>query len=362
MTILFNPALTDERKQEIERLLLEKEFAEPHFWISTSGSFAKEGVSKWAALSHKALIASGLAVNAHLEANSSDVWLNPLPLFHVGGLGIKFRAELSGAKKVDFSHKWSCDLFMDALHDSKATLTALVPTQLYDLVVKEHRAPSPLRALIIGGGSLDEALYLKARTLGWNILPSYGMTEAASQVATAPLSSLNKQNYPALQLLEHIQASAEGGVLQIKSPSLFTTYGIIENGRATFHDPKQNGIFTTSDRGEVAGRNLTILGRVDDVVKVLGENVDISKLQKLIDSLKLDLSLKEDFYIAPVLDPRTGSALCLYTTASDEEAAKLAGLFNQKVFPFERITLIKKRELLPKTALGKIERKKLESI
>ena len=40
-----------------------------------------------------------------------------------------------------------------------------------------------------GGGALDPSLYKQARDLGWPLLPSYGLTECGSQVATASLSS-----------------------------------------------------------------------------------------------------------------------------------------------------------------------------
>ena len=36
-----------------------------------------------------------------------------------------------------------------------------------------------------GGGAVSDELYRDARALGWRVLPSYGMTECCSQVATA---------------------------------------------------------------------------------------------------------------------------------------------------------------------------------
>ena len=42
----------------------------------------------------------------------------------------------------------------------------------------------------MGGGGLAKDIGLAASELGWPVLQSYGMTEAASQIATEPLSHL----------------------------------------------------------------------------------------------------------------------------------------------------------------------------
>ena len=58
-----------------------------------------------------ALLASAEAVNKHLESDKRDTWVNPLPHFHVGGLGILARTYLSGAMlhdfKADCPGKWA---------------------------------------------------------------------------------------------------------------------------------------------------------------------------------------------------------------------------------------------------------------
>ena len=73
------------------------------------------------------------------------------------------------------------------LADRGVTHTSLVPTQVHDLVKADLRAPETLKAIVVGGGHLDAATGRLARTLGWPVLASYGMTEAASQIATQTL-------------------------------------------------------------------------------------------------------------------------------------------------------------------------------
>ena len=63
--------------------------------------------------------------------------------------------------------------------------SSLVPAQVLDLVRAGLRPPPVLRAIVVGGGAISAELYRDARALGWPVLPSYGMTECCSQIATA---------------------------------------------------------------------------------------------------------------------------------------------------------------------------------
>ncbi|CRX38141.1 AMP-binding protein [Estrella lausannensis] len=363
--VLINPALPRERISCIQELLWKHPFATPHLWIASSGSFAKEGTSKWVALSREALSLSAAAVNQHLQASANDIWLNPLPLFHVGGLGIEIRALLTNSKVVQFrpsEERWSPAQYYQTLCETKATLTSLVPTQLYDLVVMGFTSPRYLRAVVIGGGALEESLYRRARALGWRILPSYGMTEAASQVATASLSSLEQEGYPRLQILPHLSIAVdEDNLLTLSGKSLFSLYGMVEGDSVRFVDPKVAGSFITKDRGVIDRDGLKILGRADDIVKIVGENVDISALQRLIDQLKLSKGVHGDCYVVPKSDSRRGSKLVLVLSQElpEEDIDNLLKEYNLSVFPYERIEEKLILPSLPKTSLGKLERNKL---
>ena len=118
----------------------------------------------------------------------------------------------------------------------RATLSALVPAQIHDLVEAELHAPESLRAIVIGGGALSPTLYARARALGWPLLPSYGLSELCSQAATAPLSSLDEvlSDMPAPELLSHVEAKlGDDDRLCLKSPALFSGYGLIDQTPGT---------------------------------------------------------------------------------------------------------------------------------
>ncbi|MEK7356812.1 MAG: AMP-binding protein, partial [Bdellovibrionota bacterium] len=221
------------RFQETWIDLVEGKF-EAHVGIATSGSTGGSG--SLVLLSKNALRASARAVNERLAATSADIWYKSLPNFHVGGLGILVRAHLSGAKVVeDESEKWDATGFHSKLEKSEATLLSLVPTQVFDLVREKLRSPSRLRAVIVGGGRLEESLRLAALDLGWPILPSYGMTEAASQVATAV-----SPDDPRLVPLTHLEVMTDHeGRLQLSGSSLLSAKITFDaQGRATMFDPK----------------------------------------------------------------------------------------------------------------------------
>ena len=274
--LLLNPRMQD----GLRRRIVEADFLDlpDHVWLATSGT---SGRCKLVALARQALEASARAVNAHLGAAAQDVWINPLPLFHVGGLGILVRAHLTGSRDEVFHGAWDPQRFVDAVRRCAATLSALVPTQVHDLVGAGLAAPECLRGVVVGGGVLTEDLAARAVGLGWPLLPSYGLTEAASQVATA---TFGREASRWLPLLSHIEArAAEDGVLELHGPSLLTGWMIFEEGgEARYEDPKNGGWYRTGDRAELRGGEVRVLGRVDDLVKIRGELVDVAALERAL--------------------------------------------------------------------------------
>jgi O-succinylbenzoic acid--CoA ligase len=241
-------------------------------------------------------------------------------------LAIHARAILAGSKVVYFP-AWNPRDFLRQVDLAAATLTSLVPTQLHDLVATGLRCPASLRAVILGGGALDESLHARALALGWPVLRSYGMTETASQVATelSPGSAIDGR----LPLLDHFEArTGEEGVLELRGASLLTGWMIFENdGTARWEDPKRDGWFRTSDRVELRGRELRVLGRVDDLVKIRGELVDVGALESALQA-RVPAG-RVALYRLP--DARNGSALRV--VAENATALKQACALRDEIFP-----------------------------
>ena len=185
-----------------------------------------------------------------------DVWAHALPVFHVGGLGILARAHLAGARVVAAIQKrWDPAAFLEAVEPSGATLSALVPSQLHDLVEAGLESPPSLRAVVIGGARLEPSLYRAARQRGWPCLPSYGLTETCSQVATASLASLSGDVHPErLPVLGHAEIRADDDErLSIRAASLLTCCAELVGGSAT--ELGSEAGWVAADRGPRARRS-----------------------------------------------------------------------------------------------------------
>ncbi|WP_039358918.1 AMP-binding protein [Candidatus Protochlamydia amoebophila] len=353
--VFLNPSYGVEKQQFYLKILKKTENLDSHFWLSTSGSTSQ----KWVGLSKKAILASAESVNKHIEANFCDRWVTALPDFHVGGLGIWARAFLSDSQVFDFktiqNGKWDPKIFWSFLRKMKGTLTALVPTQIYDLVQLALPAPNSLRAVIVGGGRLLPDLYKKAVELGWPLMPSYGLTECCSQVATATLGSWQFSTYPSLQILTHISVRERDGHLEYKSPSLLTCYAYFEQDQIYLHDPKVEGWFRCGDLGNLQGNILNVKGRSDHLLKIGGESVDLSQLEAHLESILLKNSSAGMAVLVAVPDERLGNILYLAVEQNKREILKpLIDLYQQTVLPFERIRNVIAVENIPRSPLGKI--------
>ncbi len=335
--LLLNPRLPQDQAIRLRRLS-ETNSLPAHVWIATSGT---TGLLKLVALSKRALLSSAASVNSRFSASSQDVWCCVLPTFHVGGLGIYARAHLSQSRVI--AMPWDPGEFGAACVRERVTLTSLVPAQVADLVERGIEAAACLRGVVVGGGRLAESMRTDALSLGWPLLPSYGMTETASQVATA-LSASSAE----MHLLGHVEVAVHDGRLAFRGPSLLTGYAVEQGGGSEWFDPKVGGWLATEDRGSLRDGVLTVVGRGSDFAKVGGESVDLVRLTALLETLSWRSA------IVAIGDRRLGEVLHL---VSEEDNPKdLARRFNELVAPFERVREWHQIDHLPRTELGKLIR------
>ncbi|HEY0592920.1 MAG TPA: AMP-binding protein [Thermoanaerobaculia bacterium] len=353
--LVLNPRLPAREAERLRSIARNLPPLERHVWVTTSGS---SGALKLVALSKDAILASAAAVNRHLDARSGDVWCSPLPDFHVGGLGIHARARLSSSRVVGLP-SWSAPRFAALSEAEGVTLSALVPAQVSDLATANLRAPSALRAIVIGGGALPPALYQAARALGWPLLPSYGMTEACSQVATAAVASLQDERFPDLEVLSHLAVRVTDGRLAVRGGSLLTGYGIEEGGRARFVDPKQHGWFVSEDAADVWTRGTRTfvrpLGRSSDFIKIGGESSSLARLQQIAESAAQRFGA--DAAVLSIPHERLGAVIHL-AVSERSVASDVRRAYDEDVLPFERARAVHVVPI-PRSPLGKVQREEL---
>lgn len=220
---------------------------------------------------------NALGANERIPVGHSSRWLVSLPLYHVGGLGIIFRA-LLGEGAVVFSGAQK-DI-AEAVIKYRITHVSLVPTQLYRLLYSKKgiMALRRLKAVLLGGGPIPEALVRRAVSAGVPLYVTYGLTEMASQVATS--NRLTRKNLvPAARVLKYrqLRISPEGEIL-VKGKTLFKGY-LQGDGVVLALDPQ--GWFPTGDLGRLnADGTLTVLGRKDNMFISGGENIQPEEIER----------------------------------------------------------------------------------
>jgi O-succinylbenzoic acid--CoA ligase len=351
-----NPHLPD-ATDGILSFVVDREDLSSLVYFQTSGS---EGVPKWVGLTRAALLASARAVNEHLEASPEDRWLITLPLHHVGGFSILARCFDSRAKYHNMKGKWSIDRFMGLCLRETITLTSLVPAQVFDLVQNGVPAPPGLRAVVVGGGALARDIGLRAASLGWPVLQSFGMTEAGSQIATEPLDHLYAGFDPdSLEVLRGWDLKADdAGTLTIKGPALASGFLVLRDDQWSWDpiDPARG--LVTRDRVQLwdhgTRKFLRFLGRESSFVKILGELVNLASLQARLAESAVQAGLAPDSaVIVPLPDDRKETRLVLVSDLPTEKADALRKSFNDRAAGFERIDETHTVPSIPRTSIGK---------
>jgi O-succinylbenzoic acid--CoA ligase len=369
--LLLNPQLPSEAQalykkvwqESLRGSYLNRPDAPGYIGLVTSGTSGEMG--RLIFLAKTAFLVSAAGANQHLMSTSQDVWLRTLPVFHVGGLSIHARAHLSGATVVASSLvKWNATGFYNELVSSHATLLSLVPTQLFDLIQLALPSPQSLRAVVIGGARLQDELRTRALDLGWPILPSYGLTECGSQVATA-----RAPGDPSLWPLPHIllRSVPASGAIEIKSQGLFSAQVKFQKSDAgeplssqfVIEDPKVDGWFRTEDRGHLASDgSLVVEGRSQDFVKIGGEGVNLilleDQLARLCAQHRPDLA--NQIVLLAAQDERLGARIVLLSSADETATSRIKEEFSKSVMPFERPREIYYVAQIPRSALGKLLR------
>jgi o-succinylbenzoate---CoA ligase len=187
-----------------------------------------------------------------LGLDAGERWLCPLPLAHVGGLSIPIRSAIY-ATTVLLHPRFDTDAVLAALMDpgEMVTLVSLVATMLSRLLDAGLRDPPSLRWALVGGGPIAPALLARARAAGVPVAPTYGMTEACSQIATA--------GFPLFGF--EVRVADDGEVLA-RGPAVAA--GSLAS----------DGWLHTGDLGSLdASGRLSIEGRKADTIVSGGENV-----------------------------------------------------------------------------------------
>jgi len=279
--------------------------------LATSGS---SGASRLVPLTMANLTAAVEASRARLGTGSDDRWLACLPLTHIGGLSVLFRSFESGGAAVVGPFGHSTPSLIERMRPSVASF---VPTMVHRLVEADPGAIASIGLVLVGGASLSTSLLERARAVGVKLVPTYGMTETSSQVATRspaepPGTEPGSVGQPLDGFAVSVASTAVGGAgrITVDGPAVFSGY---------VGEDERTGPFITNDIGVVApDGSLTVLGRADDVVITGGENVSLPSVQDVLSGI----AEIHDVVVVGVGDDEWGTAVCALVVAPSLEAAQ----------------------------------------
>ena len=245
-----------------------------HTVVPTSGS---TGEPRGVILTEANIAASVDASQRRLDNDAGDRWLLTLPLFHVGGLSIVWRSLTAGGS-IEILERFDAAAASRALHHGSITMASLVPTMLHRILEHDPGPYAGCRAVLLGGAPARVGLVERALDAGLPVLATYGMTEAASQVATVEPGMAAEALGTAGRPLDGVDVTiADDGEILLEGPTVSPGY---------LGEPPRVGPLRTGDLGHVdAWGRLVVSGRRDGTIITGGENVAPANVEAIIDAL-----------------------------------------------------------------------------
>ena len=302
------------------------------------------------------------ALNLGIQAN--DNWLLCMPLFHVGGLAIAWRSVINGTKTT-LLPKFDQQEVLDAIASEQVTLISLVPTMLTRLLNHpQWQNLQKLRAILLGGAPASPELIAQCLQLNLPIMPTYGMTETASQITTLlPHQVPIKQGSSGLPLFgnrlrivdDHLQDLEVGAIGQILVQGANVMHGYLHQFE---NAPIQAGWLHTGDLGycDRAGY-LYVVSRRSDLIISGGENIYPTEIEAIL----LAHPHINEACIVGVSDREWGQIVAaVIVTKTQLSLPEIRSFCEQKSLArFKLPKLIYIWESLPKTASGKLLRQEI---
>jgi len=333
----------------------------------TSGSEGEPMAVPLTLRQHRASIA---AITDRLALDGKDRWLCCLPLDHIAGLAILLRAVATGAC-VTLHDRFNATAVAAAVDNEGITRLSLVPTMLIDLLAC-HPEPfqSALKSVLVGGAPTEAELLQRARARGLPVLPTWGMTEAGSQLATpeparaATVDFIRSPNWVGRPLSGVEVRVADDGRLQVRGPMLFS--GALDDSS---RGPDTDGWYTTGDRGRIdADGELTITGRAGRALISGGINVNLDAVERRLLAAMRDIHPVREVALIAVVDARWGQRIVAAVVAAGnrnnvdkgndagcDSLATLQDWARRNLDPAERPARWHRLAQLPRTSTGKID-------
>ncbi|MBT8395881.1 MAG: AMP-binding protein [Gemmatimonadetes bacterium] len=317
--------------------------------LLTSGTSGRPGV---VGLSYANLWASAEGSAARLDLHPTDRWLASLSPAHVGGIALITRTALTGACLVGRG-PFSVSEFIRLLETDSITHASLVPTMLRQTLAAWGGRPAPesLRCLLIGGAPASDNLVDSATALGFPIALTYGLTEAASQVATAPPALVRKKPGTVGLPLPGLE------VRVAENQELLVRGSMVALGRTDV-----DGWLRTGDLAREDGDgHLWIMGRLSDRIISGGVNVDPTEVERVLESH----SEVTAAVVVGIPDPEWGERVVAAVTGTmggSVPTAELDHLSRSNLSSAKRPRAFRVLDSIPRNTNGKVNREAVRAL
>lgn len=335
------------------------------------------GTPKGAMLTHQNLSANARQIVAiDPEAASRDMIMGALPLFHVFANGCVLNRTVANGGCIAMVPRFDAGQVLATIQRTRATSFPGVPTMFQAMLDHPRFAStnfSSLRVCIAGGAAL--AAPLKARfeaASGARLVEGYGLTECSGVASTNPYSDAERpgtigQPLPGtrIRLLDKEDPAkdappGEPGELAIQGPQVMRGYWRRpEAALAAFAERSDGRWLRTGDVATIDEAGfIRIVDRIKDMIAVGGFKVFPSQVE---DVLLENPAVKEALVIG-IADEYLGEVPRAYVTLNPgEDGAALKDWLNARMGKHERVDAVVVRESLPKTMIGKLDRKALRA-
>lgn len=332
---------------------------EPQLIVFTSGS---TGSPKPVVLTMGNLLSSAIASGFRLGIDPTDRWLATLSLYHVGGLAPIFRSTLYGTAIV-LRSEFEPGRAADDIDRYDVTMVSLVPTMLRQMLDRRGTLADSLRVVLLGGAPTPASLIERCQNYSIPVHPTYGMTETASQVATArPQTAFEQPETVGTPLMwtdvticdEDSEPLEDGemGEIMVAGPTVTPGYYGSTTDAFTDYGLRTGDVGYQTEDGE-----LVVCNRVDDRIHSGGETIDPGEI---IDVLTAHESITAAAVVG-LEDEEWGERVAALVVPATEQVTKatveqhcenqLAGFKIPKTIAFAAE--------LPRTASGSVDRERV---
>ncbi|GAA1289224.1 AMP-binding protein [Saccharothrix xinjiangensis] len=334
--------------------------------LHSSGS---TGHPKGVVLTHRNMIAKALLTSLVAPSGEGARVLAVPPFHHAFGLTMMMNASLVQGSTMVTMRRFDPEAFLKAIQDHRVTHLYIVPT----MAVLLARSPlvdrydlSSLRSIVSGGAALDPAVAdLVRRRVGCDIAQGYGLTESMvsfmqDRVPAAPASVGRPAPGVECKVVDvdtgEVLGPDRDGEVLIRGPQVMKGY--LDAEEATRRVLEPDGFLRTGDLGHVdADGELFLVDRIKELIKYNGQQVSPVELEAVL----LTHPKVADAAVVGVPDEQAGEVpKGFVVTREPATPEELMAFVAERVAPYKKIRRIGFVDRIPRTPVGKVERRTLK--